>query len=521
MARPHPLLLPLAAATDPGPIVVDEKLLASAIDHGMHGLLWDCVRHRDVGGAARQRLVGVALAAQQRHQRFWDTLAKVRGIAADADVAVATVKGVTAEARWYGGLGQRPCSDIDLLVHPDAWSRADVVLDAFDPQHPLRHEINELVGSGVIQGVTLRMDGVSLDLHFDLFKLGVATRQRDLVWERMEPFRLDDGTTIAVPDAELSLMHLLLHLNKDSFARLLGYADIARILQQEQVDWGFIDRFLHAEGLEVPAYCSLAAVVERLDLDPVRNDRGDVRARVWRLVWPDRATLLGSAGVDRSRRQDLLPFLARGRFVEAVGCTWRAVFPPVSTVALRYADLPGPYLWRLARGRARTAQHRRRALRARHSPATVTSEPHPPGTAPETTASVLRKAAAIRPLWIDVRGASMGRSIDDGSRVRIEAGDRPRRSEVWAFCDRDGQIVVHRFRGEQVGAFRFQGDARAHADALVTSAQLIGRVVELDPHRSALRWGALSGGLQRTPRVALAAVAGTLRRRTQPVDDER
>jgi hypothetical protein len=514
VARPHPLLVSLAAARDPEPIVVpDEPMLASAVNHGMHGLLWSWVRDNDIGSAIRPRLAGVALAAQQRHQRFWDILTKVRGIAEDAGISVATVKGVTAEARWYPGLGQRPCSDVDLLVRPDALTRAGVLLDALDAQHPLRPEINALVASGAMQSVTVRVDGVSLDVHFDLFKLGTATRQRDLVWERMQAFRLDDGTTINVPDAELSLMHFLLHLNKDSFARLLGYADIARILQQEHLDWGFIDRFLRVEGLEVPAYCSLSTVVERLGLQrPHAAIVRGARVRLWRMVWPERVTLLGGAGVDRSRRQDLIPFVARGRFGEALGWARRVVLPPVPTVALRYADVPGPYLWRLTRGRVRTAQHRHRALRARRMPAIGISEAT--DVAPETTASVLRKAAAARPLWIDVRGTSMGRSILDGSRVRVEPAAHPRRAQVWAFCDVAGNIVVHRCRGECAGTFRFQGDARVHADAPIPKAQLIGRVVELDPPRAALRWGALAGGLQRTPRVAIAVVARRLRLRT-------
>src|SRR5205823_13647832 len=123
-----------------------------------------------------------------------------------------------------------------------------------------------------------------------------------------------DGTTIRVPDAELSLIHLLLHLNKDSFPRLLGYADVARILSREQLDWAFIDGFVREEGFEVAAYCSLMTVVDRLELPrpDVMVPQGP-RAAAWRAVWPEKATLLGSAGSERSRRQDALPFLAPGR----------------------------------------------------------------------------------------------------------------------------------------------------------------------------------------------------------------
>jgi hypothetical protein len=228
-------------------------------------------------------------------------------------------------------------------------------------------------------------------------------------------------------------------------------------------------------------------------------------------VWPERVTLLGTAGADRSRRQDFIPFLARGRLSDTVRWVRRIVFPPSSTVALRYDDIPGPYPWRLARGRLRTARYRRAALRARLIPRAVTGDASTTLRAPSTIASVLRKTVEARPLWIDVRGRSMGRSIRDGSKVRVEMATRPRRSEVWAFCDRDGNIVVHRCRGERSGAYRFQGDARVRADELISSAQLIGRVVQLEPHRASFRWGALAGGLQRTPRIAIAALHRGLR----------
>jgi hypothetical protein len=504
MARPHPLLLPLAAGRDPAKgSVLDEAVITSALDHGMQGLLWSWARGRTDGGDQRRtRLAGYALVAQQRHARFWDTLARVAAVGREVGIEVATAKGVTAEARWYARAGERPCTDVDVLVAPSSLERVGTLLDALAPGHPLRGEIDALARTGVMQSVNVRVDGVPVDVHFDLFKLGIPTRQRDLVWTRCGVHPLPDGTTMRVPDAELSLIHLVLHLNKDSFPRLLGYADIARILEREHLDWDVIDRFVRTEGLDVVTYCSLAHVVRTLDLRTPSSVPRGLRTRVWAMVWPDAVTLLGDSGTDRSRRQDVIPFLARGRMIDTARWLRAIAFPAPSTVVLRYHDLPGPYLWRLTRGRLRTALQRRQALRARRA-RPVPGRDRPPAA----TAAVLRKAAEARPLWLDVRGASMGHSIRDGTRVRVEQAAQPRRAEVWAFCDGNGNVVVHRYRGARAGHHHFQGDTRVRGDEPVTDAQLIGRVVEVDPYRTPVRWGALAGGLQRTPRVAVAVAA--------------
>ena len=363
----------------------------------------------------------------------------------------------------------------------------------------LRSHLAALVAGGVMQSVNTLIDGVAVDVHFDVLKFGLPPRQRDLAWQRTQPFVLRDGSRIRVPDAELSLVHFLVHLNMDSFAWLLGFADMARVLRPP-IDWGFVERFVRSEGLEVVAYRSLTTVFApglSLPLPPLPRVHGP-RAWAWDAAWPTRATLLGSAGAHRSRRQDVLPFLVRSRGGEALLWVARAVAPPRSTVEHRYPTERGPYVVRLARGRLRTVLSRRAALRSRRRPV---ARRYPAATAP-----LLREAVQTRPLWIDVHGGSMGRSIPDGARVRVEAADRPRRGEVWAFADGDGHLVVHRYRGETPDGFRFQGDIRVRADAMVSAEQLVGRVVDVGPGRAAWRWGRVAGAVQRTPRAVVAAL---------------
>ncbi|MFI5047343.1 MAG: nucleotidyltransferase family protein [Acidimicrobiia bacterium] len=514
MSRPHPALVALASGCDPPDLAdTDDGLFASSLDHGMYGLLWSWVRDHAPSYSERAALGGLDVVTQRRHRQLTETIAAVQRTLTELQVDVATFKGVTAERRWYARAGERPCFDVDLLVAPDALGRADAILDALDPHHPLRGDINDLVARNFMQSVNLVVDGVPVDLHFDLLKIGIPTRGPDVVWERMERHLLAEKTSVRVPDAEMSLVNFLVHLNKDGFSRLLGFVDIARIVAGEDLDWAFVERFLGREGLEVVGFDSLRTVADRLGLPVAQIPRvHGMRARAWPVVWPARSTLLGSAGTHRSRRQDLIPFFVRGRVADALHATRRTLVPHPATVALQYQEVPGPNLRRLVVGRVHTAWQRRRALRARRARPARAPAPEAPDGLPRVTAGLLRRRADLAPLWVDVRGRSMGWSIVDGARVRIEVAPRPRRGEVWAFVDDHGHVVVHRYRGKVGDGHRFQGDARVRPDAPVASEQLIGRVVAIAPTRPAVQWGPLAGAVQRVPRVAVATAHRSFRR---------
>ncbi len=93
------------------------------------------------------------------------------------------------------------------------------------------------------------------------------------------------------------------------------------------------------------------------------------------------------------------------------------------------------------------------------------------------SAATLRHGATIRPIWVQVSGASMGRAIRGGAEVLVTAADAPRRGEVWAFRAREGHLVVHRFLGARGDQLWFKGDANSRTDVPVTADDLVGRVV--------------------------------------------
>ena len=352
MSRPHPALFDIAAGRDLGPVVDGSTLVRSAREHRMTGLLWTRERHRQRSDLApwHEELRREDLLARATARRLGEALQEVVRRLGDIRVEVVTIKGITTEARWYSRHGERPCDDVDVLVGPADISRIDEILHVLQPNHPLGPGLERLVRAGRIAAIPVAVDGVSVDLHFDLLQLGISVRGADRIWERTLLFHVPDGDAVRVLDPETALVHLLLNLNKDHFARLLGYVDIARILQQEELNWEVIDDIVRTEGLETPTYLTLQAVCATLDIPspPVSVPRG-VRPRIWRFLWRPSVRLHGGDEI-RTRfrhRQHVLAAIARGRSREALRLWWRLLFPAPRLVSYAYPGESGSWLWRL------------------------------------------------------------------------------------------------------------------------------------------------------------------------------
>jgi hypothetical protein len=90
------------------------------------------------------------------------------------------------------------------------------------------------------------------------------------------------------------------------------------------------------------------------------------RARVWDVIWRPAVRLRGIEGRLRFReRQAWIAFLAHGRTREAVAWWFRRLWPTPELVSVRYADIPGPYLWKRFWGRIQFARSTREKLDGR------------------------------------------------------------------------------------------------------------------------------------------------------------
>lgn len=375
MSRPHPLLLDVAAGRPLQPVASEEhsSLLKSAAEHRMSGLLWTrvLVGELKLSPAAAAALAKEDLRSRSHNLLLWRTLDQIQRRLAEAGLDVVVAKGISTEVRWYTRTGERPCNDLDLVLSPRQVDRIQEVVEILQPTHPLRDTVRELMTSDVLQSIDLTVDGVEVDLHTDLLKYEIPTRGHQLLFDSAVPMEGPGGVQAWALSPEHSLVHYLLHLNKDNFARLLGYADVARILASPGLDWQIVDEFARGEGLRVHIYTALHEVTTRLDLAPapVPVPTG-LRATLWRALWPERRRLAGRTALVRQRhRQFMIPWAAEGRMLEA-GRWWlrRRVLPPVALVDFYYADARGPYPLRLVSGRwsamRRNREHARSVARA-------------------------------------------------------------------------------------------------------------------------------------------------------------
>ena len=96
--------------------------------------------------------------------------------------------------------------------------RFEEITSTLSRAHPLQGSVGALVDAGFLQSIDIvASSGVFLDVHADILKLGLSTRQAEVVWSRTEEVWTPSGTRIRAMDAEVSLIIHLIHLNKDRF----------------------------------------------------------------------------------------------------------------------------------------------------------------------------------------------------------------------------------------------------------------------------------------------------------------
>lgn len=358
-------LIDLAAGREPRTADFDADHLLLAKDHRMTGLLWTWGREQLSDRDLKTWLLMHDLGVVANQTDVWNVLESVASRLDDVGIQFATVKGVTTEARWFRRRGERPCSDVDLLLAPHHLGQAARAVAALQPDHPWIPHLDVLVASRRVQAVTLRVGDMDVDLHFDLLKLGIPMRGADEMWRRTLAYDLPGGGSVQVLDDTTALLHLLVHLNKDRFQRLLGYADIQRIVAGGQVDWDLLEREARRNGIEVAVFRTLGTVLDELTVPRpagLPQPRGP-RALVWSWLWRPSIRLRGSEGRLRFRmRQNWIAILARGRAREALWWWLREFWPPAEAVDLRYEGVRGPYIWKLFRGRLEAARMHYRQL---------------------------------------------------------------------------------------------------------------------------------------------------------------
>lgn len=340
MATPDPRLVDLVQDR---PIAGGQDLVESAVEHRLGGLLLSGVWFGQVqlAAGAERLLTATDLSNAAHHARLWSALVAAQGALGEEGIRVATLKGVTSEARWYSRIGERPCSDLDLWLAPRDLDQIERVLEVLAPGYPRPERASALVQERQLQHVHFEWCGVTVDLHLDPLKLGVWTRQLDEVWRSTTSICAPDGTMVRVLSPEIALVAALTHLNKDAFATLGAYVEIARIASTPDLDWDGVERFVRIQGLQICVWKSLEAVAQVLDVAVPFSPGGGWRSRVWDIAWPPDRRLSGAERDRTSKRQMLMPALMPGRANEAAREWCRVVVPSRALLDVHVPELSG------------------------------------------------------------------------------------------------------------------------------------------------------------------------------------
>lgn len=335
---PPSVLIDLAAGRKPSADTeVTHSVVDIALDHRMGGLLWSWARDKHVDHSVKARLAMADLQVQAHLVKVWALLETCVARLADSGIDVAALKGPTAERRWYARAGERPSSDVDLWLPPHQLRRASDAVRLLQPEHPWASFVSELAVDGRVQTVTLTVEGLQVDLHFDPLKTMLPARQAAEIWESTQDFPLASGLRTRVLDSASATLLFLVHLNKDRFQRLIGYADVARVTAGG-VDWDRVESLARGEGIATAVSCSLDAVWSDLRVDPLTEaygprshglDRRDPKAMLWNMLWRPRIRLRGSDGRRRfRRRQTVIALLADRPSGEKAQAVQRKYLPP-------------------------------------------------------------------------------------------------------------------------------------------------------------------------------------------------
>jgi Uncharacterised nucleotidyltransferase len=265
----------LAHRNDPR---VWQGLVACASQHGVLGVIdQQLTAHAQLPANVREtteRRVGID---QLWHEHMVRSLEDAVGALAQAGVETCSMKGPVLAARLYPPSTIRHCLDIDLLVRPDDLDRAMAALTS--------------VGYATETGVSTtyrrlhahhlgfsRPATAPIELHFRAYAGFGVVLAADVLFDRAEPFQLNDHLTVLAPSPEDEFLYLATHAAGHSFIRLVWLYDLKLLVgRYPSLDWDRVAHRAQALGVATPV-----AYTTRLLHDWLGVPAGDLPARLLR-----------------------------------------------------------------------------------------------------------------------------------------------------------------------------------------------------------------------------------------------
>lgn len=281
-ARPTPDLLRVRDTLRKG--VDGHHLIEIAEYHGVRPSLFRCLS--DLSWDAVPASAREALEAFQHHHlvrtlALSDELRRVAGLFADRGIPIVTFKGLSLAVVLYGGLANRECNDIDVIVSEGQIGEAERLLAQLGYRNEqgdenFRHAF--LVHQR--QYAFARADGSgAIDLHWDFSGIHVPFPLAPAdIWGDLARISIGDHHVATVGGANLALL-LAGHGTKEAWRALKWVCDFARMIDRNpDLDWFDVHRRARQRrcGDSVLLGCALAQ--DLLDV-AVPRDLADLVAR--------------------------------------------------------------------------------------------------------------------------------------------------------------------------------------------------------------------------------------------------
>lgn len=231
----------------------------SRLDPGVVRLFATLHGHAGMAALAaplRQRIAGLRRENALRYYMLTAELHAVVAALAAAGIEGLVLKGFALACRYYGDVGQRPMSDLDICVRPERFAEAVRCLAAcgfrrFDPGAPSiepRRTPQPGIGSHSLTFINER--GVELDLHHNVLMCACWPGADDRFWDGAVAFPIL-GLPASTLNATDHLLQACLHgMPRNPVSPIRWVVDAAHLIAQarEPIDWQRLCR--HAEQFD-------------------------------------------------------------------------------------------------------------------------------------------------------------------------------------------------------------------------------------------------------------------------------
>jgi hypothetical protein len=118
---------------------------------------------------------------------------------------------------------------------------------------------------------------VLVEVHYDLWQIGLRPRLGDRFWQRAQPVTIAgvEGRMLAPED---QMLHLSVHLHHHGYKRLIWFTDLAVLLRQETpLDWHYVVWAARQEGVGPSIYYALGYLEQLLGVAAPAWVRAELR----------------------------------------------------------------------------------------------------------------------------------------------------------------------------------------------------------------------------------------------------